>query len=344
MMARASWEEEMIDVAVIGTGLAGIHCAQVLSKQGFSVELFDKSRGIGGRLATRRVDNIRLDHGLPSWEILGEHTEKLTQQLLAADILQPWLVMESGENDPSAWRDGDLKKHYMAPAGMTAIAKFLVSEMTIHRAHHLIKINAESDHWQLLFQDESLALARAIVLAMPYPQVQPLIEDFSPLPLGKQLNHLDYEPSLSLMLGYESLSLDFPWQELRLDSHPVLRKIILDGQKRSPQAATLVVQTHEDFAQNYLDAESLDAVTAEIIETLQSTFDLAPPLWSQIHRWRYGLPKNILNQPYLTLETALPLIACGDWCLGNGIEGAIASGIAAAEFLIEHGVNFSPYI
>jgi predicted NAD/FAD-dependent oxidoreductase len=219
----------------------------------------------------------------------------------------------------------------MAPDGMTAIAKFLASEMTIHRAHHLIKIKAESDHWQLLFQDESLVSARAVILAMPYPQVQPFIEDFSPL--GKQLNHIDYEPSLSLMLGCASLSLDFPWQELRLDSHPIFRKIILDGQKRSPQSPTLVVQTHENFAQNYLDVPSLDDATALIIEAIQSVFDLSPPQWSQIHRWRYALPKNILDQPYLKIETSLPLIACGDWCMGNGIEGAIASGIAAAESL-----------
>ncbi|NJN74347.1 MAG: NAD(P)-binding protein [Limnothrix sp. RL_2_0] len=321
----------MIDVVVIGAGLAGIHCAQSLSKQGFSVALFDKSRGIGGRLATRRVDNIRLDHGLPSWEILGEHTAKLTKQLLAADMLQPWLVLESDENIPAAWRRGELKTHFMAPDGMTAIAKFLASEITIHRAHHLVELKAESDHWQLLFQNESVVLARTVILAMPYPQIQPLIEEFSPL--SKRLDGISYEPSLSLMLGYASLSLDFPWQELRLDNHPIFRKIILDGQKRSPQSATLVVQTHEDFAQSYLDAESLDAATAQIIETLQNTFDITPPLWSQIHRWRYALPKNILNCPYLALGTSLPLIACGDWCLGNGIEGAIASGIAAAESL-----------
>lgn len=323
----------MIDVAVIGAGLAGIHCAQLLSKQGFSVELFDKSRGIGGRLATRRVDNIRLDHGLPSWEILGEHTKNLTQQLLAADILQPWLVLESDKNDPSAWHDGDLKTHYMAPDGMTAIAKFLASEMTIHRSHHLVEIQAGSGYWQLLFQDESVVSAQAVILAMPYPQVRTLVKWFSPL--DQQLSAIGYEPSLSLMLGYESLPLplDFPWQELRLDSHPVLRKIILDGQKRSPQSATLVVQTHEDFAQRYLDAPSLDDATDLIIEAIQDIFDLSPPQWSQIHLWRYALPKNILDQPYLEIETSLPLIACGDWCLGNGIEGAISSGIAAAESL-----------
>lgn len=321
----------MIDVAVIGAGLAGIHCAQVLSKQGFSVALFDKSRGIGGRLATRRVDNVRVDHGLPSWEILGEHTEKLTQQLLAADILQPWLVLESEENDPLAWHDGDLKKHYMAPDGMTAIAKFLASEITVHRSHHLVEIKIASDHWQLSFQDEPVVAAQAVILAMPYPQIRALIEKFSPL--NQQLSTIGYEPSLSLMLGYESLPLDFPWQELRLDNHSVLRKIILDGQKRSPQSATLVVQTHEDFAQNHLDAPSLDNATAQITESIQGLFDLMSPQWSQIHRWRYALPKNTLHHPYLVLDTALPLIACGDWCLGNGIEGAIASGIAAAESL-----------
>ena len=38
----------MLDVAIIGVGLAGIFAARELQAQGLTVELFDKSRG-GGR-------------------------------------------------------------------------------------------------------------------------------------------------------------------------------------------------------------------------------------------------------------------------------------------------------
>ena len=59
-------------IAVIGTGIAGATCARALSMAGHAVHVFDKSRGPGGRLATRRIDWVdaqgqactaQLDHG-----------------------------------------------------------------------------------------------------------------------------------------------------------------------------------------------------------------------------------------------------------------------------------------
>ncbi|TGN44114.1 FAD-dependent oxidoreductase, partial [Paracoccus liaowanqingii] len=55
---------ERIRVAIIGAGLAGLTCAGRLAQAGLSVTLFDKGRGPGGRLATRRADDgLRFDHG-----------------------------------------------------------------------------------------------------------------------------------------------------------------------------------------------------------------------------------------------------------------------------------------
>ena len=57
----------MADVLVIGAGMTGIACARQLQVAGLDVVLLDKGRGIGGRMATRRVElggqTIRFDHG-----------------------------------------------------------------------------------------------------------------------------------------------------------------------------------------------------------------------------------------------------------------------------------------
>ena len=51
-------------IAVIGSGIAGLACARRLSDAGYAPILFDKGRGIGGRLATRRTpDGRQFDHG-----------------------------------------------------------------------------------------------------------------------------------------------------------------------------------------------------------------------------------------------------------------------------------------
>ena len=51
------------DIAVIGAGLADVSCARQLTAAGRQVTVFDKSKGMGGRMATRRGDDFSVDHG-----------------------------------------------------------------------------------------------------------------------------------------------------------------------------------------------------------------------------------------------------------------------------------------
>ncbi|HIP78813.1 MAG TPA: FAD-binding protein, partial [Kiloniellaceae bacterium] len=48
-------EEGAPRIAVIGAGLAGLLCARRLQDAGLHPVVFEKSRGLGGRLATRRA-------------------------------------------------------------------------------------------------------------------------------------------------------------------------------------------------------------------------------------------------------------------------------------------------
>ncbi|MBC7822907.1 MAG: FAD-dependent oxidoreductase, partial [Candidatus Parcubacteria bacterium] len=52
------------DIAVIGAGVAGLTCAQQLHQAGYRVVVIEKSRGMGGRLATRRLQGTHADHGV----------------------------------------------------------------------------------------------------------------------------------------------------------------------------------------------------------------------------------------------------------------------------------------
>ena len=53
----------MIDVLVIGAGLAGLQCARVLSRAGRSVDVVEANEEIGGRVRTEIVDGFRCDRG-----------------------------------------------------------------------------------------------------------------------------------------------------------------------------------------------------------------------------------------------------------------------------------------
>ena len=50
-------------IIVIGAGISGCSCAHKLSHAGHRVTVVEKGRGVGGRMATRRMDGARIDHG-----------------------------------------------------------------------------------------------------------------------------------------------------------------------------------------------------------------------------------------------------------------------------------------
>ena len=57
----------MKKIAIIGSGITG--CTLAVNLKEYDITIFDKSRGVGGRLATRRADNFVFDHGAPFFQI-----------------------------------------------------------------------------------------------------------------------------------------------------------------------------------------------------------------------------------------------------------------------------------
>ena len=45
-------------IAIIGVGMAGVTCARTLRQAGHNVTLFEKSRGLGGRMSTLSLIHI----------------------------------------------------------------------------------------------------------------------------------------------------------------------------------------------------------------------------------------------------------------------------------------------
>ena len=61
----------MRDIAVVGAGMAGCTLARRLVDAGLNVQVFDKGRAAGGRLATRRADRFQFDHGVQYMTVRG---------------------------------------------------------------------------------------------------------------------------------------------------------------------------------------------------------------------------------------------------------------------------------
>ena len=338
----------MFDVAVIGAGIAGLTCAQQLHQAGYNTVVVDKSRGVGGRAATRRVNGIRADHGLRYLERLGDRVEELIEVLRSRNILQLWYESES--NIP----------RYVAPDGMSAIAKFLTTNLEIKLNHRVESITLNTDNiWHLNFEATTETLtASSVVVAIPAPQALTLLEPLAatvlPAIFLDALRGVEFDACFSAIASY-STSFSLTWKDISFLPNSDLSWIGLDSSKRiNSPASVLVFHSSADFARANLEAPDLNLIGQHLLSRAAAELTLPwidAPHWFQVHRWRYAFPSHPLSEICLDSQLPQPLICCGDWCGGNLVESALVSGMAAASEINRYlkqiplpGTNFLTYL
>ncbi len=325
----------MFDVAIVGAGMSGLVCAQQLQQAGYRVVVVEKSRGLGGRVTTRRLHNTYADRGLSYLSPQGELTKSFVELLKLHGIVTVWTdtVHEfSADFQLKAVKEQPL---YIAPNGMSKVAHFLGKDLEIQLSRRVVGLSLDNDCWHLQFADsDSEVIAKAVVVAIPAPQALMLVENFASPEVLDSLQKVEFSACISVIAGY-SASLALPsWQAVTFAKNDdTLAWIGNDSSKRlSRRSPVFVFHSSAKFAQNYIDTEDLQAVGQQLLDKVAKLFpELANPDWLQCDRWRYAFPTVPLADNCLNIDTPQPLICCGDWCGGFNLESAMRSGIAAAE-------------
>lgn len=356
----------MWDVVVIGAGIAGLTAGQHLHQQGYRTLIVEKSRGLGGRLATRRVDQQPVDHGCRFITPFQQDNSGLMAQLLQEEVLIPWSVAGydlavTGDLHPRV----DDATYYVAPRGMTAVAKFLAAELPVHRSCRVTRLQLTDKTWTVQWENAlgqtETAAARSVVAAIPAPQILPLLSysgsSLSMEPLLQILSGVQFEPVITVMAGYPLEQAPVPpagvapasrasatgagWMVCGND-HATLRWVGLDSSKRShPHQAVVVIHSTPRFAADFLDQGEISAAGPPLLDAASSILGsgLAQPVWQQTHRWRYGFASHPYPEDYLSHGDIPGFIGCGDWCLGSNVEAAFCSGQKAAQAVMQYLIS-----
>lgn len=354
----------MFDVAVIGAGMAGLTCGQQLQQLGYQVVVLEKSRGVGGRVATRRLPETRADHGARFLKPNTDLLHQLVMVLSSHNIVQPWTdrLYQFNPDNGELVADTNWCPYYIAPEGMNAVGKFLATGLNICFSARVEKIDPDQNHltWQITLEatseSESLesreVTARTLVMAIPAPQALTLLAaettGVSAEVLDK-VRSVEFDPCIAVMAGYPAArqqdlaQQNPPWRGLFFPPNDPLAWIAWDSSKRKgAKQPVFVLHSSPEFAQDYLEATDLQPAGQRMLDrAAECTISwLNAPEWVQIHRWRYAFCRRPLPESILIADSPLPLVCAGDWCGGNQIEGALHSGFEAARWINGQLHNF----
>ena len=325
------------DVLVIGAGIAGLTAARDLRAAGKSVLVLEKSRGFGGRAATRRWDGLPVDHGAQFFTARSRDFRAQVDYWLQSGVCFEWCRgLHSASADGPQPPNGDNFPRYACREGMASLGRdlagpepdFVLRETKATNARH------DNSHWEVRTEDGRIFFSSALIVTPPPPQSADLLADASPEATAF-LRSLPMAPCLALVVRYPRK--DYSWHGIQAPTDQVISWISNDTSKRPdlhPDATVVVVHASPDFSAAYYDADE-NVIVRQLLEHAGhlAGADLSAPQLFFLQRWRYALCPETEGEPARLIASTPPLVLAGDAIAGGKIEGAWLSGKAAAALL-----------
>lgn len=322
------------DTIIIGAGLAGLAAASRLGDAGRDVLVLEKSRGLGGRAATRRWDNLPVDHGA---QFFTAHSPEFLEQVgkwLEAGICHPWA---SGFHQHLAGRlappSDDGHPCFACRLGMSSLGRALADagSIVVKRQTKVVSVNA-ADGWILTDENGRSFRSRRLIVTAPPPQGAILLQGDAPEAV-ELLRSFQLQPCLAVAARYPRRPL--PWQGIQSDSAEI-SWIGHDTSKRPdlhPGETVVVVHASPGFSRlHYDDAEEELVSTLLARASVVSGENLREPTGVFLHRWRYAMTETGPESgPAVLAAAPAPLVLAGEALAGGKIEGAWLSGLRAAQ-------------
>jgi len=321
-------------IAIIGTGLSGLAAARTLNAAGHAVQLFDKSRGSGGRLSSKRSPFGDLDLGAQYFTARDPDFSRSVQDWQAHGWVALWspTVYQSrkGNLNPSP----DEQQRWVGTPRMSALTRGLLADLPVRFETRICEIFRGQQHWQLLDADGQLhGPFSHVLVATPAAQASALLA--AAPELAAQAAAAAMQPVWAVALGFNQ-PLATPMQACFVQDSP-LAWIARNSSKpeRGSDIDSWVLHASSDWTHRHLDL-SPERVTEQLSAAFSSVLGcpLPPADFSLAQRWLYARPAAESHFGILA-DQQLGLFACGDWCQAGRVEGAWLSGRMAAVKILQ---------
>lgn len=318
-------------IAVIGAGISGLTCANQLHQQGYSVTLYDKGRGVGGRMSTRRAEQFEFDHGCQFIEASDSRFQQALEYWEEKEIIREWKgafgTLDRGNFVPEL----NHVQRFVGIPRMNSICKKLSEGLDLHLEFEVVSLSHSNSQWEITTKNGIQSKFDSLIVSSPAAQAANLLKGVLPPP--EQFVTQNMTGCWTVMAVFSTppgidcagaLVKDSPLTWIADNSSKPLR----------PQKyKSWVLQAEPDWSSKFLEADG-NFVCEQLLEAFSdATQCLLPKIeFISAHRWRYANPMETLRTSYF-YDSQLALGFCGDWCNQPSVQGAYLSGLELSDHI-----------
>jgi renalase len=317
----------MMDFCVLGSGVAGSTIASLLSKK-YSVQVFDKARGPGGRSSNKRLKkNLSFDHGVQYISPKTKEFTKLIQKLSQKKIFKIW----DGNHLDFTFEKKIFVPKYIGLKANNALSKYYLKKVKLSFASQIIKIKYKKYFWEIELNDNSKHQFKALILTCPFPQVKRLARKY----LEKKVSNLkiQMQPNITVMIALKNQK-KIPISSIKFDDNVLAWAANENSKKRFKSNLNLwTLQASLKWSKKTINKYKNDkTIMNQLISrfTKLTGFEKRKIVHKKIHGWKYSYnyQKTPLSSSW---NKKFQLGICGDWFGGPKVENAWLSAIDLAK-------------
>lgn len=319
-------------IAIIGAGISGLRLAQLLKPLG-DVTVFEKSRGIGGRMSTRRAEGFQFDHGAQYFTAQGVDFQNFLTAHVENGVVAEWhpRLVSFGGTTPT-WT----APRYVAVPGMNALCKAMAEDVNVLRETRVTGLERIHDRWHLTSETgEAHGPYDWVFSAAPAEQTAQLMPAcFSGAAAVQKAQMLG---CYSLMLGFDA-GADLGWDAAIVHDSPLAWLAVNSTKPGRAGGLSILCQSSNEWAEAHIEEEA-DKLRAILSKAVEDTTGLIADQASYVgwHKWRFAKVLCPTDAPFLR-DTQNRLGAVGDWCGAGRVEAGFDSATALARELVSNSV------
>jgi predicted NAD/FAD-dependent oxidoreductase len=331
MFSEARFTQSIRKVAIVGSGLAGLTIGHELRDRGYQVSLFDKARGPGGRMSSKRAGEQSIDMGAQYFTIRHQGFRHFLESKAGNESWGIWEGHFQDRDETGLWRPSSREARHVGIPRMSAITRAMSRELDVSTRQRIIELSrTDSERW-LITSEADGSLEReehgefdAVLLTAPVQQCRDLLNNSALASLADELNRPDFElqPCWAVALHFSG-DAEFPTDGGKLE-HPVLGWVANNsskaGRQEEGEGQWLVLHATAEWSERNREASAEDVIremTASFLDIIQAE---QQPDQSLAHCWLYAKAGKAGAGSFWWPEHRLGV--AGDWLNGGRVEAA----------------------